>query len=221
MSIAEDRLSALGLQLPQVSTPVANYIPAVRTGNLLFVAGQVPRGEDGAMITGKVGDTMDVDAAYEAARNCGLFALAAAKAAIGDLDNVVRVVRVMGLVNATPDFSQQPAIRRRLAPRWRSRRGRVALRGQGLTSVSPERGVTDQRESGLRTPVRTTAHEREPLLVERGPIAWNPGHAQRSDGALAAYRAAWSVFVSSIAIVIGPTPPGTGVIADAFSATGS
>ena len=110
MSIAEDRLSALGLQLPQVSTPVANYIPAVRTGNLLFVAGQVPRGEDGAMITGKVGDTMDVDAAYEAARNCGLFALAAAKAAIGDLDNVVRVVRVMGLVNATPDFSQQPAV---------------------------------------------------------------------------------------------------------------
>ena len=110
MSIAEDRLSALGLQLPQVSTPVANYIPAVRTGNLLFVAGQVPRGEDGAMITGKVGDTMDVDAAYEAARNCGLFALAAAKAAIGDLDNVVRVVRVMGLVNATPDFGQQPAV---------------------------------------------------------------------------------------------------------------
>ena len=110
MSIAEDRLSALGLQLPQVSTPVANYIPAVRTGNLLFIAGQVPRGEDGAMITGKVGDTMDVDAAYEAARNCGLFALAAAKAAIGDLDNVVRVVRVMGLVNATPDFGQQPAV---------------------------------------------------------------------------------------------------------------
>ena len=110
MSIAEDRLSALGLQLPQVSTPIANYIPAVRTGNLLFVAGQVPRGEDGAMITGKVGDTMDVDAAYEAARNCGLFALAAAKAAIGDLDNVVRVVRVMGLVNATPDFGQQPAV---------------------------------------------------------------------------------------------------------------
>ncbi len=110
MSIAEDRLSALGLQLPQVSTPVANYIPAVRTGNLLFVAGQVPRGEDGAMITGKVGDTMDVDAAYQAARNCGLFALAAAKAAIGDLDNVVRVVRVMGLVNATPDFGQQPAV---------------------------------------------------------------------------------------------------------------
>ena len=110
MSIAEDRLSALGLQLPQVSTPVANYIPSVRTGNLLFVAGQVPRGEDGAMITGKVGDTMDVDTAYEAARNCGLFALAAAKAAIGDLDNVVRVVRVMGLVNATPDFGQQPAV---------------------------------------------------------------------------------------------------------------
>lgn len=110
MSIAEDRLRELGLELPQVSTPVANYIPAVRTGNLLFVAGQVPRGADGQMITGKVGDNMGVEDAYAAAQNCGLYALAAAKAAVGDLDNVVRVVRVMGLVNATPDFGQQPAV---------------------------------------------------------------------------------------------------------------
>ncbi len=110
MSIAEDRLRELGLELPQVSTPVANYIPAVRTGNLLFVAGQVPRGADGQMITGKVGDNMSVEDAYAAARNCGLYALAAVKAVIGDLDNLVRVVRVMGLVNATPDFGQQPAV---------------------------------------------------------------------------------------------------------------
>ena len=110
MSIAEDRLRELGLELPQVSTPVANYIPAVRTGNLLFVAGQVPRGADGQMITGKVGDNMGVEDAYAAAQVCGLYALAAVKAVIGDLDNIVRVVRVMGLVNATPDFGQQPAV---------------------------------------------------------------------------------------------------------------
>lgn len=110
MSVAEDRLKELGLELPQVSTPVANYVPSVRTGNLLYVAGQVPRNADGAMITGKVGSDTGVEDAYEAARNCGLFALAVVKAALGDLDNVVRVVRVMGLVNATPDYAQQPQV---------------------------------------------------------------------------------------------------------------
>ena len=110
VSVAEDRLQELGLELPQVSTPVANYIPAVRTGNLLFVAGQVPRDADGSMITGKVGADMGVEDAYAAARNCGLFALAVAKRELGDLDNVVRVVRVMGLVNATPDYTQQPQV---------------------------------------------------------------------------------------------------------------
>ena len=110
MATAEERLQALGLTLPEVSTPVANYVPAARTGNLLFVAGQVPRDASGAMITGKVGADMDVDAAYAAAQICGLYALAAAKAEIGGLDKVARVVRVMGLVNATPEFTQQPQV---------------------------------------------------------------------------------------------------------------
>jgi len=110
MSNAENRLIELGFELPNVSVPVANYVPAVRTGNLLFVAGQVPRDEGGQMIRGKVGDNMDVDTAYAAARVCALYALAAAKDALGDLDRVARVVRVMGLVNATPDFDQQPAV---------------------------------------------------------------------------------------------------------------
>lgn len=110
MPTAEERLKELGLTLPEVSTPVANYVPTARTGNLVFVAGQVPRGADGSIIAGKVGDSMDVDAAYEAAKNCGLYALAALKKEIGDLENVVRAVRVMGLVNATPGFGQQPAV---------------------------------------------------------------------------------------------------------------
>ena len=110
MPTAEERLQALGLALPEVSAPVANYIPAVRTGNLLFVAGQVPRDESGAMITGKVGADMDVEAAYAAARICGLYALAAAKAEAGGLDKIARVVRVMGLVNAAPDFTRQPQV---------------------------------------------------------------------------------------------------------------
>lgn len=110
MSIAEERLQALGLALPEVSAPVANYVPAVRTGGLLFVAGQVPRDDSGEMITGKVGADMDVETAYAAARICGLYALAAAKAEVGDLDKIERVVRVMGLVNATPDFTRQPQV---------------------------------------------------------------------------------------------------------------
>lgn len=110
MSIAEERLQALGLALPEVSAPVANYVPAVRTGDLLFVAGQVPRDDSGEMITGKVGADMDVEAAYAAARICGLYALAAAKAEVGDLDKIKRVVRVMGLVNATPGFTRQPQV---------------------------------------------------------------------------------------------------------------
>ncbi len=110
MPTAEEALRELGLRLPAVSSPVANYLPAVRTGNLLFIAGQVPRNDDNSFITGKVGSDMDVDAAYAAAQNCGLYALAAVKAALGDLEKVVRVVRVMGLVNATTDFKQQPQV---------------------------------------------------------------------------------------------------------------
>ena len=110
MSAVEKRLTALGLELPPVSRPLANYVPAVRSGNLLFLAGQVPRDADGRLLAGKVGDTMDIDAAYQAARACALQALAVVKDEIGDLDRVVRVVRVLGLVNAVPDFVEQPAV---------------------------------------------------------------------------------------------------------------
>ena len=110
MSTVEERLAERGLELPPVSRPVANYVPAVRSGNLLFLAGQVPRDADGRLLAGKVGDTMDIDAAYRAARACALQALSVVKDEIGDLDRVARVVRVLGLVNAVPDFVEQPAV---------------------------------------------------------------------------------------------------------------
>ena len=110
MPTAEERLRELGLSLPDVATPIANYLPAVRTGNLLFVAGQVPRKADGSILAGKVGVDTEVDAAYEAAKACALSALAAVKQALGDLEEVVRVVRVMGLVNAAGDFTKQPVV---------------------------------------------------------------------------------------------------------------
>ncbi len=110
MPTVEERLRELGLSLPAVATPIANYVPSVRSGNLLFVAGQVPRKDDGSILAGRVGEDTDVDAAYQAARICGLSALAAVKQALDDLEKVVRVVRVMGLVNAATDFTQQPAV---------------------------------------------------------------------------------------------------------------
>lgn len=110
MSAVEKRLTALGLALPPVSRPVANYVPAVRSGNLLFVAGQVPRDAEGRLLAGRVGATMDVDAAYRAARSCALQALAVVKDELGDLGRVTRVVRVLGLVNAVADFTEQPAV---------------------------------------------------------------------------------------------------------------
>ena len=106
----EERLTALGLELPPVSRPVANYVPAVRSGNLLFVAGQVPRDADGRLLAGRVGATMDVDGAYRAARSCALQALAVVRDELGDLGRVKRVVRVLGLVNAVADFTEQPAV---------------------------------------------------------------------------------------------------------------
>ena len=106
----EERLTALGLELPPVSRPVANYVPAVRSGNLLFVAGQVPRDAEGRLLAGRVGATMDVDAAYRAARSCALQALAVVRDELGDLGRVKRVVRVLGLVNAVADFTEQPAV---------------------------------------------------------------------------------------------------------------
>ncbi|MEX2598483.1 MAG: RidA family protein [Dehalococcoidia bacterium] len=110
MPTAEERLKELGLILPDAAAPVANYVPFVRTANLLFVAGQVSRNDDGSMLTGKVGVDFNVEEGYEAARRCGLYALAVVKHALGDLERVSQVVRVMGLVNAPPDFTQQPQV---------------------------------------------------------------------------------------------------------------
>ncbi len=104
------RLAALGLTLPAVSPVIANYVPAVRSGSLVFLAGQVARGADGKMITGKVGRDLTEAQAAEAARTCALQLLAALQAEIGDLAKVKRIVRVGGFVNCTEDFTAQPKV---------------------------------------------------------------------------------------------------------------
>ncbi len=106
----EQRLAALGLALPAVPPAVANYVPAVRSGRLVFLAGQIARGPDGKFLTGKVGADCTEAQAADAARTCALQLLAALKAEIGDLGRVTRVVRVGGFVHCTPDFTAQPKV---------------------------------------------------------------------------------------------------------------
>jgi enamine deaminase RidA (YjgF/YER057c/UK114 family) len=108
---AEQKLKELGIDLGTVSAPVANYVNAVRTGNLLFLAGKGPRpGKDGKRPVGKVGREFTAEQAYEHARGVGMDLLAVMRAELGSLDKVKRVVKVLGMVNAMPEFQDHPKV---------------------------------------------------------------------------------------------------------------
>lgn len=106
----EARLAALGAKLPAVGKPIANYVSAVRSGNLVFLAGHIPRDDKGAVVAGKVGRDATVATANQAARQTALALIATLKAEIGELSRVKRVVRVGGFVNAVDDFKEQPQV---------------------------------------------------------------------------------------------------------------
>ncbi len=110
MSTVEARLSEQGLSVPEVAAPVAAYIPAVRTGNLIFTSGQLPMSQGELLATGIVGAGVDEDTAAKCATQCALNAIAAVKSVIGDLDKVVRVVKVVGFVASDPSFTNQPVV---------------------------------------------------------------------------------------------------------------
>jgi enamine deaminase RidA (YjgF/YER057c/UK114 family) len=108
---AEERAKELGLDLGRPPAPVANYVPAVRVGNVVYLSGHVPPpGADGARPSGKVGEDIDVEAAYGLAREVAIAMLASLRAEVGSLDRVRRVVKVTGLVNAIPTFTQHPQV---------------------------------------------------------------------------------------------------------------
>ncbi|WP_425392234.1 RidA family protein [Ekhidna sp.] len=106
----EDKIASMGIQLVEPAAPVANYVNAVRTGNLIFMAGKGPSLPEGGYVTGKVGEDLTIEEGYEAAKLVAAAQLSALKAEIGDLNKVVRIVKVLGMVNCTSDFGNQPEV---------------------------------------------------------------------------------------------------------------
>ncbi|MGW2145599.1 RidA family protein [Nonomuraea bangladeshensis] len=106
----EEKLTELGLTLPEVVKPVAAYVPAVRTGNLVYTSGQVPIVDGKPAGTGKLGAEVSLEQGYEMARICALNALAALKAEVGDLTKIVRIVKVVVFVASDPSFTDQPKV---------------------------------------------------------------------------------------------------------------
>lgn len=105
-----ERLADLGLTLPEPATPIANFVPFVQIGDLLYLSGQGPRTADGQLMRGKVGGTVSPEDGYAHARLTGLNLLAVAQQALGDLGRVTKIVKLLGMVNSGPDFTEHPAV---------------------------------------------------------------------------------------------------------------
>lgn len=106
----DKKVEELGIKLAPPATPTANYVKAVRTGNLLYLSGHGPSRSDGTSITGKVGQDMTIEGGYDAARQAGIALLSTMKAELGSLNKVKRVVKVLGMVNCTSDFKDQSKV---------------------------------------------------------------------------------------------------------------
>jgi enamine deaminase RidA (YjgF/YER057c/UK114 family) len=109
MSI-DQRLAELGITLPEAAAPVAAYVPAVESGGLLHISGQISFAEDGSLIKGRLGEDVDLEAGIAAARRCGIMLLAQIKAALGSLDRVQRIVKLGVFVNSDRSFTDQPKV---------------------------------------------------------------------------------------------------------------
>ena len=147
---ADERLAALGLTLPNMAAPMANYVPFKRDGNVIYLSGQGPRRPEGGFYTGKVGAEVDVAQAYEHAKLVGLALLATAKAAAGSLDSI-EVLKVLGMVNGVPEFGEHPAVINGCSDLFVAvlgDRGRHARSAVGMASLPI--GITVEIEAVMR-----------------------------------------------------------------------
>jgi len=110
MSVAEQRLLEKDIVLPEVSIPLANYVPGLINGNMVYTSGQLPMQKGQLKISGKLGENLEISDGYEAAKICVINCLGVLKSLIGDLDRVERVVKVVGYVNSTSNFTDQPKV---------------------------------------------------------------------------------------------------------------
>lgn len=136
---AERRLEELGIVLPRVTAPIANYVQWVQVGQFLYLAGAVPRYNDEFKYLGKVDAELSVEEAYQAARYCTMNHLAMTKQALGDLDRVERVVQLIGYVNSSPGFREQPKVVNGASDLWvavYSERGRHVRAALGISEIA-------------------------------------------------------------------------------------
>ncbi len=147
---ADERLAAIGLTLPNMAAPMANYVPFKRDGNVIYLSGQGPRRPEGGFYTGKVGADVDVAQAYEHAKLVGLALLATAKEAAGSLDSI-EVLKVLGMVNGVPEFGEHPAVINGCSDLFVAvlgERGRHARSAVGMGSLPI--GITVEIEAVMR-----------------------------------------------------------------------
>ena len=186
----EARLAELGIQLPEPPNPVANYVNGVQTGNLIFLAGKGPRRPDGTEIHGKLGAGLTIEEGYEAARLTAINQMAVLKAMLGDLSRVVRVVKVLGMVNSAPDFVDQPAV--------------INGFSDLIVEVFGERGKHARAAVGMATLPRGQAVEIE-LVVEVEP-EMDPRPAPGNEPLELTYfgTAGWRISDGNVVILVDP-----------------
>lgn len=186
----EARLAELGIELPEPPSPVANYVNGVQTGNLIFLAGKGPRRADGSEVRGKLGADLTIEEGYEAARLTAISQLAVLKAMLGDLSRVVRVVKVLGMVNSAPDFVDQPAV--------------INGFSDLMVEVFGERGRHARAAVGMATLPRGQAVEIE-LVVEVDPGMVAPPAPGDEPLELTYFgTAAWRISDGRVVVLVDP-----------------
>ena len=165
---AEKRLKELGIDLGTVSAPVANYVNAVQTGNLLFLSGKGPRPVDGKRPKGKLGREYTIEQGYQHARTVGLDLLAVMKTELGSLDRVKRVVKVLGMVNSVPEFEDPPKVINGCSDLFVEvfgERGRHARSAVGMAALPG--GIPVEIECIVEVSPRPAAPKRKPRKKRR------------------------------------------------------